>query len=172
MVNLCLVKFEAQWILTARAFYCFIIFFIGEWTLTPQKKTNKLGEYSPNFIFVAMNLDPIGIEKRWTNGESWPNDFVEKVNRGEDLRWVGSRCPLAGVFSSSLKKNEFILEQSILSWHNLIFVCKQQKNTPFKGLLIIFCLTISTKPVWPSGLVFVSQPINQCAHSPCRIKSH
>ena len=23
-----------------------------------------------------------------------PNDFVEKVNRGEDLRWVGSRCPL------------------------------------------------------------------------------
>ena len=20
--------------------------------------------------------------------------FVEKVNRGEDLRWVGSRCPL------------------------------------------------------------------------------
>ena len=41
-----------------------------------------------------VNLDPIGIEKRWTDGESWPNDFVEKVYRGEDLRWVGSRCPL------------------------------------------------------------------------------
>ena len=41
-----------------------------------------------------MNLGPIVIEKRWTDGESWPNDFVEKVNRGEDLRWVGSRCPL------------------------------------------------------------------------------
>ena len=23
-----------------------------------------------------------------------PYDFIEKVNRGEDLRWVGSRCPL------------------------------------------------------------------------------
>ena len=40
-----------------------------------------------------MNRDPIALEKRWTDGESWPNDFVEKVNRGEDLRWVGSRCP-------------------------------------------------------------------------------
>ena len=41
-----------------------------------------------------MNLDPIVLEKRWNDGESWPNDFVEKVNRGEDLRSVGSRCPL------------------------------------------------------------------------------
>ena len=54
-------------------------------------KTNQLGESSPNFI---LNLDPIVIEKRWTDGESCLNDFVEKVNRGEDLRWVGSRCPL------------------------------------------------------------------------------
>ena len=44
-------------------------------------------------IFAAVNLDPIFIEKRWTDGESWPNDFVEKVTRGDDLRCVGSRCP-------------------------------------------------------------------------------
>ena len=58
------------------------------------EKTNQLGESSPNLIFATVNLDPIVIEKRWTDGESWPNNFVEKVNRGEDLRWVGSRCPL------------------------------------------------------------------------------
>ena len=55
---------------------------------------NQLGESSPNFIFAVVNLDPIVSEKRWTDGEYWPNDFVGKVNRGEDLRWVGSRCPL------------------------------------------------------------------------------
>ena len=58
------------------------------------EKTNQLGESSPNFIFTVVNLDPIILEKRWIDGEPWPNKFVEKVNRGEDLRWVGSRCPL------------------------------------------------------------------------------
>ena len=58
------------------------------------EKTNQLGESSPNFIFAVVNLDPIILEKRWIDGESWPNDFIEKVNRGEDLRWVGSRCTL------------------------------------------------------------------------------
>ena len=58
------------------------------------EKTNQLGESSPNFIFEVVNLDPIILEMRWIDGESWPNNFVEKVNRGEDLRWVGSRCPL------------------------------------------------------------------------------
>ena len=56
------------------------------------EKTNQLDESSPNFIFAEMDLDPTVIEKMWTDGESWPN--VDKVNRGEDLRWVGSRCPL------------------------------------------------------------------------------
>ena len=56
--------------------------------------TNQLGESSPNFNFAVVNPDRIILEKRWIDGESWPNDFVEKVNRGEDLRWVGSRCPL------------------------------------------------------------------------------
>ena len=58
------------------------------------EKTNQIGECSPNFIFMVVNLDPIILEKRGIDGESWPNDLVEKVNRGEDLRWVGSRCPL------------------------------------------------------------------------------
>ena len=58
------------------------------------EKPNQLGESSPNFIFAVVNLGPFILEQRWTDGESWPNDFVEKVNRGEDLRWVGSRCPL------------------------------------------------------------------------------
>ena len=58
------------------------------------EKTNQLGESSPNFVFAVVNLDPIILEMRWIDGESWPNDFDEKVNRGEDLRWVGSRCPL------------------------------------------------------------------------------
>ena len=58
------------------------------------EKANQLSESTPKFIFAVVNLDPIILEKRWIDGESWPNDFVEKVNRGEDLRWVGSRCPL------------------------------------------------------------------------------
>ena len=58
------------------------------------EKTTQLDESSPNFIFTVVNLDPIILEKRWIDGESWPINFVEKVNRGEDLRWVGSRCPL------------------------------------------------------------------------------
>ena len=96
MMNLHLIIFEAWWILNERVFYCFIIFFILKWILTLKKtkKANNLGESSPNFIFAVVNLDPIILENRWIDGESWPNDFVEKVNRGEDLRWVGSRCPL------------------------------------------------------------------------------
>ena len=58
------------------------------------KLMNQLGESLPNFICAVVNLDPIVLEKRWTDGESWPYDFVVKVNRGEDLRWVGSRWPL------------------------------------------------------------------------------
>ena len=42
------------------------------------EKTNQLGESSPNIIFAVVNLDPNILEKRWIDGESWPNDFVEK----------------------------------------------------------------------------------------------
>ena len=71
-------------------FYYFLYFKVN----LDLEKTNQLGESSPNFIFAVVNLDPIILETRWIDGESWPNDFVEKVNRDEDLRWVGSRCPL------------------------------------------------------------------------------
>ena len=69
-----------------------LLFCLFESESWPRKK-NQLGESSPNFIFTALKLDPIVIEKRWTDGESWPNVFVEKVNICEDLRWVGGRCP-------------------------------------------------------------------------------
>ena len=44
---------------------------------------NQLGESLPNFIFAVVNLDPIVLEKRWTDGESWPLRFCWK---GEQ-RW-------------------------------------------------------------------------------------
>ena len=90
MVNLHLIIYEAWRILNECAFYYFLYFKVN----LDLEKTNQLGESSPNFIFVVVNLDPIILEMRWIGGESWPNDFDEKVNRGEDLRWVGSRCPL------------------------------------------------------------------------------
>ena len=71
-------------------FYYFVYFKVN----LDLKWINQRGESSPKLIFAMVNLDPIVLEKRWTDGESWPNDFVEKVKRGEDLRWVGSRCPL------------------------------------------------------------------------------
>ena len=80
-------------------------------------KTNQLGESSPNFIFAVVNLDPIILEKRWIDGESWPNDFVEKVNRGEDLRWVGSRCPLTHALHTRTTHNDVIRAFSRLAWN-------------------------------------------------------
>ena len=94
MVNLYLMIFEAWWILNENVLFCFIILLFESESWPRKKKTNQLEKSSPNFIFVVVNLDPIVLEKRWTDGESWPNDFVKKVNSGEDLRWVGSRCPL------------------------------------------------------------------------------
>ena len=111
--NLEVYKFRDWWILTyfifglgesspnniwstvnlERTFVFAVLLFCLEVNLDLEK-TNQLGESSPNFIFEVVNLVPIILEKRWIDGESWPNDFVEKVNRGEDSRWVGSRCPL------------------------------------------------------------------------------
>ena len=81
------------------------------------EKTNQLGESSPNFIFAVVNLDPIILEKRWIDGESWPNDFVEKVNRGEDLRWVGSTCPLMHA-----------LRENCISHHNWLCFVHYSQN--------------------------------------------
>ena len=72
-------------------------------------KINQLGESSPNFIFAVVNLDPIILENRWIDGESWPNDFVEKVNRGEVLRWVGPRCPLTHALT-------LFLTRKVMTW--------------------------------------------------------
>ena len=87
MMNLYLVKFEARCFLNERAFF---FFESKSW----HTKTHQLGKSSTNFIFAAVNLNPIVIEKTWTDGESWRKDLVEKVNRGEYLRWVGPRYPL------------------------------------------------------------------------------
>ena len=64
---------------------------------------NELGESLPNFIFAVVNLDPIVLEKRWTDGESWPYNFVEKVNRGEDLRWVGFKVAFDACINNCFK---------------------------------------------------------------------
>ena len=56
----------------------------------------------PTSFFAAVNLDPADIEKRWIAGESWPNCYLEKVNRGENLSLVGSRCPLMCAFTICL----------------------------------------------------------------------
>ena len=73
---------------------------------------NQLGESLPNFIFAVVNLDPIVLEKRWNDGESWPYDFVEKVNRGEDLRWVGSLVHAFGIPGLLLKRKMFFTTKS------------------------------------------------------------
>ena len=78
-------------------FYYFLCLKVN---LDLEKSKSAFCESSPNFIFAVVNLDPIVLEKRWIDGESWPNDFVEKVNWGEDLRWVGSRCPLTRALTS------------------------------------------------------------------------
>ena len=80
------------------------------------EKTNQLGESSPNFIFAVVNLDPIILEKRWIDGESWPNNFVEKVNRGEDLRWEGSRCLWRMLKSLIFMKKSIDLNHDLNQW--------------------------------------------------------
>ena len=59
MMNLCLVKFESRCILNEQAFYCFVYLKVN----LDVEKTYQLGESSPNFIYAAVNLDPIVIEK-------------------------------------------------------------------------------------------------------------
>ena len=78
------------------------------------EKTNHLGKSSPNFIFAVVNLNPIILEQRWIDGESWPNDFVEKVNRSEDLRWVGSGCPLMCALVNLLQGAYIIFKKMII----------------------------------------------------------
>ena len=101
MLNLEVYKFRDWWILTYFIFghgesspnniwsmvnlerTCILLFyyFLCLKVNLDLEKTNQLGESSPNFIFVVVNLDPIILEKRWIDGESWHNDFFEKVNK-------------------------------------------------------------------------------------------
>ena len=69
-------------------FYYFIYFKSESW---PRKKKSAWWN-SIQFYFVVVNLNWTVLEKMRTDGESWPNDFDEKVNRGEDSRRIDSRC--------------------------------------------------------------------------------
>ena len=67
-------------------FHCFIILFIWRWILT-LKKTNQLGESSPNFIFREVNFDCIVLEKkRWAVGESFTLIYRIWIKKDES-RW-------------------------------------------------------------------------------------
>ena len=101
--NLDVYKFRDRWIFTQFIFSHGESHLINIWSMVNLKrrcvllfyyfvylkvnldleKTRYLGESSPNFIFAAVYLDPIVLEKRWTDGESSPNVFIEKGER----RW-------------------------------------------------------------------------------------
>ena len=85
MVNLQLIIFEAggSWTNVPFIVLLFSLFESESWL----RKNYQLGESSYNFIFTVVNLDPIILEKRWIDGESWPNDFVEKVNSLKTWGW-------------------------------------------------------------------------------------
>ena len=106
--NLEVYKFRDWWILTyvifglgesspnniwnkvnlERTFVLLFYYFLCLKVNLDLEKTNQLGESSPNFIFAVVNLDPIIFEKRWMDGVSSPNDFVEKVGT-EVKTWGG-----------------------------------------------------------------------------------
>ena len=68
------------------------IFSAMRWILAVAKF--HLSESWPIPFFASVNLDLIILETRWTDGESWPYEFLYEVNRGEDLRRGGSRWSL------------------------------------------------------------------------------
>ena len=105
------------------------------------KWIDQFGESLPNFIFAVVNLDPIVLEKRWTDGESWPNDLVEKVNRGENLRWVGS--------SSLGSRRETFLTQNIRTC-----MCSFTLNPAFHHNSKIFSYNLALPLIycWPTRL--------------------
>ena len=98
------------------------------------EKTNQLGESSPNFIFSVVNLDLIILEKRWIDGESWPDDFVEKVNRGEDLRWVGSRWPLTYALVINENSEEWFFKCQINLSNSLCYIKHEAVNLKKKSI--------------------------------------
>ena len=101
------------------------------------ERTNQLRESSPNSIFAAVNLDPIVMDKKWTDGESWPNDFVEKVNRGEDLRWV---CSALSLSHSICKFVQFVFSifPSLFSVHSNFYYCFWCTFLPSMLFILLF----------------------------------
>ena len=130
MVNLYLVRFEAQWSWT-NGLFIVLLFSLFESETWPRKKQINLVNFHPTLFFAAVNLDPIVKEKGWTDGESWPNDFVEKVNRGEDLRWVGSRCPLTRALSpKDIYTSRFwlVCENKCIMYYGDIWACHEGEH--------------------------------------------
>ena len=117
------------------------------------RKTNQLGESSPNFIFAEVNLDPFFfffLKKKWINGESWPNDFVGKVKRGEDLRWVGSRCPLTRAWKQRIRESlrhtfsyEFFTNIQKPKWVCLVFCSSKEQVSDWFWILMSSHVSIS-----------------------------
>ena len=82
-----MVNFERTCILL---FYYFLCLKSESW---PRKNKSALVNLHPTLFSWWWILTQL-FWKKWIDGESWPDNFVEKVNRGEDLRWVGLRCHL------------------------------------------------------------------------------
>ena len=102
--NLEVYKFRDWWILTyfifglgesspnniwstvilQRTFVLLFYYFLCLKVNLDLEKTNHLSESSPNFIFTVVNLDPIILEKRWIDGESWLT--ISSCWKGEQ-RW-------------------------------------------------------------------------------------
>ena len=95
MVNLHLIVFNTWWILNERLLYNVLLFCLFQSESWPIKNKSAWLILTQPYFFAAVNLDLIVfcflffLQKRWTDGQSWSNLFVVKVNRGEDLRWVG-----------------------------------------------------------------------------------
>ena len=131
-------KIESRWILNDWAFYCFIIFVSFKVNLDLEKR-NQLVESSPNFIFAAVNLDPIVIVKRWKDGESWPNKWFSLKGQQRWRLEVGrfkmpfdgwiSFCSFVGFFfqTSDIKENRF---------------CRIKARGALNDLLLWFVITI------------------------------
>ena len=82
MVNLYLVKFKAWWILKRVGVLLFYYFLYLKVNLDLEK-TNHLGESSPNFIFVAVNLNQL----LWTKGELMVNlDLTILLKRWTEVK--------------------------------------------------------------------------------------
>ena len=118
-----------------------------------------------------MNFDPIILETRWTDGESWPYEFLEEVNRGEDLRRGGSRWSLTAALTSIIYrifyKHKAVLEPRVSPDFAITYFC-YHFNIRFENT------DQSMWIHWP----FFSKNLNQRSMTPrwpltpCLLRSH